>query len=903
MDILKQTKLTREEWNSIEKPLPEDEERILELICKGYENVNIRINRTQTMFSFTKLQRTPEMEYFLFEKYFNSAIKKLADKYGSLSKDLKQFKVDSKKIKKLKSVDALRVQHVDSVIQNEKKKIHEFHLLEYCEKVCYGITKKTTYLLELYTLIQWNKNHIYILKDLRDFVNVIIKMGKEKTSIMSVIAKCTELIEQNHDIIKKEDNKLFDHQKELFTHYKMALDPVTNETIANDPKMVLYIAPTGTGKTLSPLGLATQYRVLFVCVARHIGLALARSAICAGKKVAFAFGCSTADDIRLHYYAASDYTINKRSGGIGKVDNSKGENVEIMICDVQSYQCAMYYMMAFNDPNKIITYWDEPTISMDYETHGLHEIIHSNWCENKIPNIVLSCATLPKEHEIQDVLQDYRAYFEKGSVHTIISYDCKKSIPIINTSGYSYLLHTECKEYDLLKERVEYCESNKTLLRYFDLKEIVKFIGMVHVFNPNQSLTEEDSSDDDGDDGDDGSTLLQRRSSVDNSRIKPVIPERYKIANYFSDISEITMDSVKNYYLKLLQNIEPIYWPKLYRTMTQMKQPKFKSKTVGQIRRSYSMQNSSENKIDGELKTLERANSDAELNKLKEKYLEKLKGTLLTTADAHTLTDGPTIYIVDDVANIAKFYIDNSDISQKLLDGIMEKISKNQILSKKISEMEEKIEEKLKKADNTDKSQEPARKGGSKPKIKEIANDETDSLNTNITSLLNQIELVELDNEYIPNKPDHQHKWAPDYNNRSFVPKIDGVSVKEIMSLDIDESYKVLTLMGVGVLTKQEHSNYEEVVKRLAQQQKLFVILTTSDYIYGTNYQFCHGFIGDDLENMTQQKILQSMGRIGRNNIQQDYTVRFRKDEYIEKLFKTPENNLEAINMNVLFCR
>ena len=53
---------------------------------------------------------------------------------------------------------------------------------------------------------------------------------------------------------------------------------------------------------------------------------------------------------------------------------------------------------------------------------------------------------------------------------------------------------------------------------------------------------------------------------------------------------------------------------------------------------------------------------------------------------------------------------------------------------------------------------------------------------------------------------------------------------------------------------------------------------------------------------MTQQKIIQAMGRIGRNKIQQDYTVRFRDDSMIRKLFEPLENNIEAINMNRLFC-
>jgi late competence protein required for DNA uptake (superfamily II DNA/RNA helicase) len=52
---------------------------------------------------------------------------------------------------------------------------------------------------------------------------------------------------------------------------------------------------------------------------------------------------------------------------------------------------------------------------------------------------------------------------------------------------------------------------------------------------------------------------------------------------------------------------------------------------------------------------------------------------------------------------------------------------------------------------------------------------------------------------------------------------------------------------------------------------------------------------------MTQQKMIQAMGRIGRNNIQQTYTVRFRDDGMLNQLFMKQEENLEALNMCKLF--
>ena len=54
-------------------------------------------------------------------------------------------------------------------------------------------------------------------------------------------------------------------------------------------------------------------------------------------------------------------------------------------------------MTAFNDRKDIILYWDEPTITLDYEDHPFHEVMSKNWKENIIPNIILSSPTLPKK--------------------------------------------------------------------------------------------------------------------------------------------------------------------------------------------------------------------------------------------------------------------------------------------------------------------------------------------------------------------------------------------------------------------------------------------------------------------------------------------------------------------------
>lgn len=367
-------------------------------------------------------------------------------------------------------------------------------------------------------------------------VDAILQYANSFTKTSEIITNAYEFIERNSYLLKYEDKTLFVHQKQLFSLcYDHRTEKTENEEEEEEdpfiPKLILYTAPTGTGKTLSPIGLSEQYRIIFVCVARHIGLALAKSAISMEKKVAFAFGCESAADIRLHYFSAIDFTRDKRSGGIRKVDNSVGDNVEIMVCDVQSYITAMHYMLAFNRAEKIITYWDEPTITLDSQEHALHSTIHKNWTENQIPTMVLSCATLPTADELQPVFADFRCKFEDADVLTITSYDCRKSIPILDKSGYCVLPHFIYSDFTKLTECARFCEQNKTLLRYFDLREIIRFIEYIDV--------------------------------------EELIDEAYTIDSYFTDnISNITMNRLKEYYLELLLRISSENWSKIHNYFT-----------------------------------------------------------------------------------------------------------------------------------------------------------------------------------------------------------------------------------------------------------------------------------------------------------------------------------------------
>jgi hypothetical protein len=155
---------------------------------------------------------------------------------------------------------------------------------------------------------------------------------------------------------------------------------------------------------------------------------------------------------------------------------------------------------------------------------------------------------------------------------------------------------------------------------------------------------------------------------------------------------------------------------------------------------------------------------------------------------------------------------------------------------------------------------------------------------------------------FVPNKLAHMRYWIPkDPVEREFSCNTDPYDVEKIMLMEVKSSWKILLLMGIGVFTNNHDNNYTEIMKQLAVQQKLYLIIASSDYIYGTNYQFCHGYISKDLGNMTQEKTIQALGRIGRNQLNKEYSIRFRDDSLIEKLFVDVDDRPEVENMNRLF--
>jgi hypothetical protein len=838
-----QGKLTKSEWDGVEVPDSHEEQQIYRLIKDGYNDVGIVRNSNQSLMQYMKISPSDEMHAHMYELYFKTHVDEMREAFA-----LTTFETDTDKKKLVKKADLIRIQNTSSNLDEQKSKIYEFvllglllnllnnrfpHMYPHWRDHVQGSKKKKTpaapppvpsrpkWMYYYYSTCLLMRNSIgHLNPHVQAFLDHVTKLVEADFDPAAFIKKAHEFVEKNEYVFKCSDVKLYDHQKQIFTVFKNDAGALAK------PKLVLYIAPTGTGKTLTPIGLSEHYRVIFVCAARHVGLALAKACISAKKRIAFAFGCGSVDNIRLHYYAAKDVVRDRRTGGIRKVDNSVGDNVEIMISDIKSYKHAMYYMNAFNPLHKLLLYWDEPTITMDYADHEFHALIKENWTENIIPNVVLSSATLPQEAEMAPTIMDFRARFSGAEVHSIVSHDCQKTIALVNKDGYVQLPHLMFEHYDDMRASAAHCRAYKTLLRYFDLIEVVKFIAHV---NEGQLWTS----------------------------------ARYAVERHFSDIGDINMTNIKLYYLELLEHVQADRWPELY-SHFQAQRTRMHASNVN-----------------------------------------------MTAQDAHTMTCGPTLFLANDVEKIARFALQIAQIPECVMDDLMEIIDHNNAIKDAMEGLEQQIEDAMEEGTKDDKDKDGA---NNKAKDKDKKNNkkiddmrfspEVRRLQEKIDELRRQVKWGALNDMFVPNRAEHLKRWAPHLTEEAiaamnpFTSQVEPEDVERIMVLPIENIWKVLLMMGIGVMTEHSNKTYTEIMKDLAQNQRLYLIIASTDYIYGTNYQFCHGYLGRDLNDISQEKIIQALGRIGRNKLQQEYSIRFRDDAHLFTIFQASAvAKPEVVNM------
>lgn len=790
---LTQAKLSKAEWEGIEIPCSVDEKRILKLLIDGFNNLNIRLCSLPSLVNYTQIGLTEGTHAFLFKTFLLPRAKNIS----LLAPLLKNTQRWNKKSLFLKKADVIRIENTARQIDKESTNVIEFVLLDALSSLSEESKETSTWYAALYAIHRIKSYNIRTLNTvLSDIIDELFETNCQ-TSMLTAYKSANSYILNNEYLNKVRIDCLYDHQKQLYSLVRRGA-----------PSLIMYKAPTGTGKTLSPLGLLGKYRIVFICAARHVGLSLAKSAVTSKKKLAFAFNCESAGDIRLHYSAAKESIRDTRTGGIRKVDNTQGQNVELMISDLASAKYAIYYMKAFNESENLLVYWDEPTIALDVNSHPFHSSIQEIWRENTISNIVLSSATLPDQSEIPEMLSDYRERFD-GSVHYIDGTDFERNVAILDTNCDYVVPHLMWSEYDQFKRSIAFMNNRKSMLRYVSLEDCIKIV-----------------------------TFLENHEIVQDHLMCKCV---------FETIGELDIRSIKSHYLDVLSKIDEESFELIMR-------------------------------------------HKSNLCRKHEKF-----SVHLTTSDAATLTNAPTIYLANDVDKVGRFLLQDSKIPSAALNDVYESITHNNKIMREITKLE--------------KQQNDIEKVQSADSKKNNRNLDAENQNTRmIRQLRMHMKNAKLHDLFVPNTETHLQQWDGDRSkhtvNTPFTCNLSESDTAGVMSLkSTEDHWKLLLLMGIGVLNPAIDNEYMECMKRFAAEQKLYLILASSDYIYGTNYQFGHAFIGKDLTKLTQDKAVQSVGRVGRTATKKEYTVRLRNNGVANLLFTKVDGQPECVNMNRLFSR
>jgi hypothetical protein len=782
-----QSRLRREDWEAMEVPYPRAEREIVAMIAAYGRGDGAPTLRASSLASYMKLDAstvTSAMHVHLYRHYFGVVLRRRAARYKlPAAPDPPTQKA------KLKKADVIRIENTASSLSSDRGRVYECVLADQLKAACgsgVAAIKGAYTAAHLLTLDVPQANPL-VVEHVR---SALVHLNVRPLDVLQAAEDC---IEKNAVIATHQPLQAYPHQRELLA----ALD-------AAGPKLVLYQAPTGTGKTLSPVAVAQTRPVVFVCAAKHVGVQLAKSCVSAGVPFGVAFGCESTSDVKLHYSAAKDYTKNWKSGGIFRVDHSNGAKAQLIISDVVSFLPAMRYIKAFKPIDDTVLYWDEPTIALDYDDHPCHAIIRENWAENEIRNIVFSSATLPSEREIPQALASMRARFPGLRVATISSSECARTIPVVSPTGLPLMPHTLYESHARACASAEHCRDTPTTMRHLGLGPLCKFV----------------------------------------IEAQPYLDDDDRLEARFPTLQSLSAVELKLYYLDVLE-------------------------AVGSNWAAVRAASAASEPIDGMKSTVK-----------------------LTTDDAHTVTGGPAIYLCADPSKVARYCVQSAAIPEGVLAAVLSRLDHNEKTRTAIEKLSKAVEgDSGKSAPEKDRARErrETEDATTKQRLQEIERLESSVVETS------------LDSRYVPNTPDHVHRYAKGKGAHAFACDIPERYVRQIAQLRVDPMWKVLMLMGIGAFVEDLDRDYLNVMRALAYEQRLFCVVASSDYIYGTNYQFCHGYIGKDLSDITAEKVIQAIGRIGRGAGGAGYSVRLRDAEIAHKIFLPCASKPEVRNMNALF--
>ena len=137
-----QRKLIKSEWESIETPVSNEEKHILNMIVKGSDNINIRVNNNLSILSYLKIDFSEKINDFIYITYCKDRCDALKKQVIDLFPDyiIKDIKV----VIRLNSADKIRLEKnsLEDIIN--KKDLYENVIIYHISKIVKYIKKNNT---------------------------------------------------------------------------------------------------------------------------------------------------------------------------------------------------------------------------------------------------------------------------------------------------------------------------------------------------------------------------------------------------------------------------------------------------------------------------------------------------------------------------------------------------------------------------------------------------------------------------------------------------------------------------------------------------------------------------------------------------------------------------------------
>ena len=183
---LKQRKLNRSEWNSIEISVSSQEMDVLNMIMEGYLDVNIRINKTNSIFTFLKIEYSEKMEDFVYNKYLKNRGELIENELKVLDGTYKKMKIDCDV--KLNSADKVRLERFDES-SLKKNDVFENVLLTHMEQILFYKKKVNNKLLHFHYFTLYKLINTNVLKLNRHIKELVARVLKKFEDVISTVAK------------------------------------------------------------------------------------------------------------------------------------------------------------------------------------------------------------------------------------------------------------------------------------------------------------------------------------------------------------------------------------------------------------------------------------------------------------------------------------------------------------------------------------------------------------------------------------------------------------------------------------------------------------------------------------------------------------------------------------------